>query len=94
MYKRQERYFTHAFDFKNYVRGQHLYNAACVASLAGHKAAAFWFLEERMKAEPEWYSLNIETDKDLLPIHEMCIRDSLQTDTPFLIPTIIISLAS
>ena len=23
-----------------------------------------------MKAEPEWYSLNIETDKDLLPIHD------------------------
>ena len=69
-YQEAERYFTHAFDFKNYVRGQHLYNAACVASLAGHKDAAFWFLEERMKAEPEWYSLNIETDKDLLPIHD------------------------
>ena len=69
-YQEAERYFTHAFDFKNYVRGQHLYNAACVASLAGHKDTAFWFLEERMKAEPEWYSLNIETDKDLLPIHD------------------------
>lgn len=69
-YPEAERYFTYAFGIKNCVRGYHLYNAACAASLAGHTDAAFWFLNQRMEIEPKWYSEKIINDNDLQALHQ------------------------
>lgn len=69
-YAQAESFFNEAFQQDNYIRGYHLFNAACVASLAGDNDAAFGFLEMRMAKEPDWCMQDVMADKDLAPLHE------------------------
>ncbi|MCR5077598.1 MAG: tetratricopeptide repeat protein [Prevotella sp.] len=64
------RYFNEAFRQEDYIQGQHLFNAACVAALAGDKDAAFGFLDRRMTRDPGWYMRDALADHDLDPLHE------------------------
>jgi len=61
--------FDKAFQIEQYVEGRHLYNAACVAAMAGLTDVAFERLTARMKKEPNWYSNNYEHDDDLASLH-------------------------
>ena len=62
--------FDKAFQTGQPVEGRHLYNAACVAALAGDKDVAFKRLFARMKTDPNWYTDGIGDDKDLLSLHD------------------------
>ena len=61
--------FDKAFRIKKSIQGQHLYNAACAAALAGDTDVAFQRLFARLKKEPQWYSENYEHDEDLVSLH-------------------------
>lgn len=61
--------FDKAFQTGQNIDGRHLYNAACVAALAGNKEVAFKRLFARMKKEPDWYAEAIESDEDLTSLH-------------------------
>ena len=62
--------FDKAFQTGQPVEGRHLYNAACVAALAGDKDVAFKRLFARMKIDPNWYTDGIGDDKDLFSLHD------------------------
>ncbi len=62
--------FDKAFQTGQPVEGRHLYNAACVAALAGDKDVAFKRLFARMKKAPNWYADGISDDKDLFSLHD------------------------
>lgn len=60
--------FDKAFRIKKSIQGQHLYNAACAAALAGETDVAYQRLFARLKKEPQWYSENYEHDEDLVSL--------------------------
>lgn len=62
--------FDKAFQTGQPVEGRHLYNAACVAALAGDKDVAFRRLFARMKKDSDWYHDGISDDKDLYSLHD------------------------
>ncbi len=61
--------FDNAFQGKNFIKDSHLYNGACVASLAGEKDKAFARLGMRMKRDKDWYVDDPLRDNDLQPLH-------------------------
>ena len=69
-YAQSSAMFDKAFQIGQPVEGRHLYNAACVAALAGDKDVAFKRLFARMKIDPNWYHDGIEDDKDLFSLHD------------------------
>ncbi len=62
--------FDKAFQTGQTIDGRHLYNAACVAALAGDKDVAFKRLFARMEKDPNWYTDGIGDDKDLFSLHD------------------------
>lgn len=68
-YVESEIFFCMAFEHERCIQGNHLYNAACAAALAGHKDAAFSFLKQRADLEKDWYPNGAMTDKDLESLH-------------------------
>lgn len=64
-----KRFFASAFQIENCVQNRHLYNAACVYALTGDKDGAFYFLNERLKRDTEWYISDLDADKDLMSLH-------------------------
>ena len=59
--------FEKAFLSGQDIDGKDLYNAACVAALAGKNDVAFRHLWARMEKEPDWYSRS--DDEDLVSLH-------------------------
>ena len=55
--------------YNNEITGQHLYNGACAAALAGQPDAAFERLYMRLKKEPNWYVDDPNRDNDLVALH-------------------------
>ncbi len=61
--------FDNAFRAKNFIKDSHLYNGACVASLAGDADKAFSRLNMRMKRDRDWYVDDPLRDGDLKSLH-------------------------
>lgn len=68
-YKDASDMFGKAFRHEGCIQGQHLYNAACTASLAGDPELALDRLFQRAGMEPDWYNDRMATDKDLAALH-------------------------
>lgn len=64
-----KRFFADAFQIESCIQNGHLYNAACVSALTGDKDGAFYFLNERLKRDTEWYISDLDADKDLMSLH-------------------------
>ena len=62
--------FECAFTIDKNTSGQHLYNAACAASLAGLTDLAFERLMRRLALNSDWYVDDPNRDDDLLPLHQ------------------------
>ncbi len=62
-------YFQKVFEVQPKPQGNVLYNAACVASLAGDVDKAFEYLKCRAEFYPDWYSAQIAQDADLYALH-------------------------
>ncbi|MCE2616180.1 MAG: DUF6624 domain-containing protein [Phocaeicola sp.] len=69
-YEDAKRFFASAFQIENCVQNNHLYNAACVYALTDDKDGAYYFLNERLKRDTEWYISDFDADKDLMSLHE------------------------
>jgi len=61
--------FEVAFRSGNEVQGQHLYNSACAAALAGLTDVAFERLNLRLKQDHDWYVDDPNRDQDLANLH-------------------------
>lgn len=61
--------FDNALKCKQFIQNSHLYNGACVASLAGDADKAFMRLNMRLKRDKDWYVDDPMRDKDLEPLH-------------------------
>jgi len=61
--------YTKAFSIASNIPGQHLYNAACAASMAGMNDLAFDRLSQRVMKEPNWYVIDPNGDPDLANLH-------------------------
>ena len=68
-YAQSSAMFGKAFQMERNIQGHHLYNAACVAALAGNADLAFQWLFARMEKEPGWYSEHFDQDEDLMSLH-------------------------
>ena len=61
--------FEKAFATGGDVQGSHLYNAACVAALAGQPDVAFQRLNRRLAQDADWYVSDPYRDSDLASLH-------------------------
>lgn len=75
-------FFDKAFAIGVKPQGNHLYNGACAAAMSGDENAAFCRLFTRLRLYPEWYSNQIQNDRDLSSLHSAeqwrVLCDSLQ----------------
>lgn len=62
-------FFDKAFSLGVKPVDKHLYNGACVAALSGDESSAFNRLFERVRLYPQWYSDQINQDRDLQSLH-------------------------
>ncbi len=63
------RYFDKAFSLGVKPVDKHLYNGACAAALSGDENTAFNRLFARVHLYPQWYSDQINQDRDLQSLH-------------------------
>lgn len=62
-------FFDKAFSLGVKPVDKHLYNGACAAALSGDESTAFTRLFARVQLYPQWYSDQINQDRDLLSLH-------------------------
>lgn len=61
--------FDQAFKMADRIPGNHLYNSACAAALAGQTDLAFSRLKKRFDSDPDWYVDDPNRDQDLVSLH-------------------------
>ena len=81
-------FFDKAFSLGVKPVDKHLYNGACVAALSGDESSAFNRLFERVRLYPQWYSDQINQDRDLQSLHTSpkweILCDTLQARKTFI----------
>lgn len=82
------KFFDKAFSLGVMPVDKHLYNGACAAALSGDESAAFNRLFERVRLYPQWYSDQINQDRDLQSLHSSpkweILCDTLQARKTFI----------
>lgn len=81
-------FFDKAFSLGVKPVDKHLYNGACAAALSGDESSAFNRLFERVRLYPQWYSDQINQDRDLQSLHTSpkweILCDTLQARKTFI----------
>lgn len=81
-------FFDKAFSLGVKPVDKHLYNGACAAALSGDESTAFTRLFARVQLYPQWYSDQINQDRDLQSLHTSpkweILCDTLQARKTFI----------
>lgn len=81
-------FFDKAFSLGVKPVDKHLYNGACAAALSGDESSAFNRLFKRVRLYPQWYSDQINQDRDLQSLHTSpkweILCDTLQARKTFI----------